>query len=417
LKNLKVIEQYMKKLTKYFILVPFIALSISACKKQDSTYRKFVIPGGVNYAGKAINPYTENGHHRVRVSWLPSGDPNVVSARVYWNNYTDSVSVDIPKSADTISVLIDDLPEKKYTFFVRTFNKKGERSIPVEVLGESYGEKYESGLLNRVVLSSLMIPGTDNGLVNIQWGDADISNGAIATEVRYMQSSGSLKTVSLDVESSELIIRDFKSGSKYSYRTQYRPDSTSMDTFFTQFVEQDNQELYGELPKGAFKMVRLAGDASDPNDPNDWAMNKLWDGRVASPGALAQSGSTPRTFTIDLGYEVELTKFILWQSPDRIYMSGNPRDFEVWGSDDPNPNGSWDNWTKLGTFHSIKPSGLPLGQTNAEDQARARDGETYQFPANSPRSRYLRFKVLESWEPGTPYTCLAEAAFFTIEKK
>ncbi len=406
----------MKRTYRILVWLLLTMQAISACKKMDSKYKGFLIPGGVNYVGKAVDPLVYNGRDRVKISWLNGADPKVVKAKVFWNNFTDSVEVDIQSSADTVNVLIEGLEERTYAFVIRTYDHAGNTSVPVEVLGRVYGARYQSSLLNRVVLSSIMVPGLNKGKVFTQWAESDASNGAVANEITYTSISGQSRTIQLPADSTELVIDEFKVGTTYSYRTLFLPDSLSIDTFYTDFQNQESVALYGELPSDNFKILNLPTDAHDPNDPNDWALNKMWDKQVVSPGGLAQTPNTPRWFTIDLGVEVTLTRFKLWQSPDRIYMSGNPKVWEVWGSNNPDTDGGWENWTLLTRCESVKPSGLPLGQNSGEDHEQAAAGEEYRLPQDTPPVRYLRFKVLESWEPGTPYTCIAEVAFFTFDK-
>lgn len=45
---------------------------------------------------------------------------------------------------------------------------------------------------------------------------------------------------------------------------------------------------------------------------------------------------------------------------------------------------------------SHKPSGLPVGQHTAEDWEYLQAGEDFEFPAEAPPVRYIRFKVLET---------------------
>jgi hypothetical protein len=49
-----------------------------------------------------------------------------------------------------------------------------------------------------------------------------------------------------------------------------------------------------------------------------------------------------------------------------------PREFELWGSDDPPLDGSWDNWYLLGKWEVFKPSGYgdgrDVGPITAENQ-------------------------------------------------
>lgn len=406
----------MKKTYRIFIWLMLVSQVISSCTKMDSKYEQFIKPGGVSYVGKAVDPVVYNGRDRVKISWLRGADPKVTNAKIFWNNFTDSIEVEIPPTEDTVNVLIEGLEERTYAFVIRTYDHAGNISVPVEVLGKVYGENYQSSLLNRVVLSSIMVPGLNKGKVFTQWADSDASNGAIANEIAYTNVSGDTETIRLPSDSTALIIDEFKPGTTYRYRTLFLPDSLSIDTFYTDYHIQESIALYGELPNDNFRILNLPTDAHDPNNPNDWSLNKIWDKQVVSPGGLAQTSNTPRWFSIDLGIEATITRLKLWQSPDRIYMSGNPKVWEVWGSNNPDADGGWENWTLLTTCESVKPSGLPLGQNSAQDYQQAAMGEEYLLPSNTPAVRYLRFKVLESWEPGTPYTCIAEMAFFTFDR-
>lgn len=119
----------------------------------------------------------------------------------------------------------------------------------------------------------------------------------------------------------------------------------------------------------------------------------------------------PQWFSIDLGAQVQLDNFRLWQRENALYSVGNIKTFEVWASNNPNPNGTWDSWTKLQTFTSFKPSGLPKGQNTDQDRAFAQAGEKFVFPASIPKYRYVRFKVLETWG-GEGYLHFSELSFY-----
>jgi len=104
-----------------------------------------------------------------------------------------------------------------------------------------------------------------------------------------------------------------------------------------------------------------------------------------------------------------------WQAPDRLYSQQDVKRFEVWGSNDPAADGSWDSWTKLLTCESIKPSGLPTGQTSEEDVAYAKAGERFVFPEGTPAVRYIRIKVLETWGEDN-WSTTSELTFWTGER-
>lgn len=110
----------------------------------------------------------------------------------------------------------------------------------------------------------------------------------------------------------------------------------------------------------------------------------------------------PIPWTFDLGQKAKLSRFKHWQRDGGgyEYNHGNPKIFELWGSNDPNPDGSWESWTKLGTFESLKPSGLPTGTNSNEDIDYARRGEDFIIPIDAPEVRYIRYVMIESWSAG-----------------
>lgn len=112
----------------------------------------------------------------------------------------------------------------------------------------------------------------------------------------------------------------------------------------------------------------------------------------------ATSG-VPQHFTIYLQDTYQLSRIKLWQrgGNDYYYQAANPRHFEVYGSVDPNPDGSWESWTLLATFENMKPSGDPVGANSAEDNATAAAGENYEFDVDIPPVRYIRFRTTETW--------------------
>src|SRR5690606_8524578 len=79
----------------------------------------------------------------------------------------------------------------------------------------------------------------------------------------------------------------------------------------------------------------------------------------------------------------------------------NPRVMEIWGSNNPASDGSFDNWILLASHTQIKPSGLGPGQLSQADIDAALEGETITFPIDVPKVRYIRFKTLRNWSDGT----------------
>lgn len=123
-------------------------------------------------------------------------------------------------------------------------------------------------------------------------------------------------------------------------------------------------------------------------------------------------GIWPSSFTMDLGQVVKLSRFKVFQRMQFPFGLGNLKDFEVWGCETLNTTGSWDGWTKLANYKSVKPSGLPEQQYTSEDYEYAAAGENFTVPFTAPKVRYLRFRVTEVWGTGGDAWHICEMEFY-----
>lgn len=74
-------------------------------------------------------------------------------------------------------------------------------------------------------------------------------------------------------------------------------------------------------------------------------------------------------------------------------------------------------WILLTEFTSVKPSGLPLGSTNADDQQLGGlDGEDVLIPIDAPAVRWIRLEVLETWGGVTDFVHIAELTYYGKEE-
>lgn len=151
-------------------------------------------------------------------------------------------------------------------------------------------------------------------------------------------------------------------------------------------------------------------------------LERLWDGLWATLGsgqsyASGNGTKLPQWFTIDLGRRVLLSRFKAHQAPSsHLYVGSAVKTFELYGSNSPNPSGSWESWQLLGTFRSFKPSGLPLNQTSPEDKNYANFlGEDFEFETPPPPVRFLRWKTLETYS-STGQVVISELTLFGEEQ-
>lgn len=155
------------------------------------------------------------------------------------------------------------------------------------------------------------------------------------------------------------------------------------------------------IDKKKFKDLALPGDMNIPhsNYPQ-WVLSRIWDNITTGGECFFHTNGNipmPSHFSIDLGQKIKLSRFKYWQRPSDVFKNQNVRKFEIWGSNNPNQDGSWDGWTKLGDFESIKPSGRPDGEVTNEDKDYAAKGEDFDMPMGAPAYRYLRWNSIETW--------------------
>lgn len=177
-----------------------------------------------------------------------------------------------------------------------------------------------------------------------------------------------------------------------------------------------------ELDKKKFKDGHLLGDNFSVNSSRP--LSNIWDGNLDVIWHTAADAGylPPQTFTIDLGIEAKLSRFMLYNRGESFYYGQhNPRYFEVWATNDLGDHsitdeywstGPWrDNWVLLGDYEVIKPSGLPLGQVTDEDKAISDAGFEFIFESGVGEMRYLRFVVKETWAR-TPALHIREVTIF-----
>ncbi len=184
------------------------------------------------------------------------------------------------------------------------------------------------------------------------------------------------------------------------------------DTLFTNI----NPLYETGLPKSNYRGMSLPGDS--PHHPST-SMAGMWDGEIMNWPAIYMTQAThsgPHVITFDAGVEAKMSRIVIWDYPEYFngrtyYYLGNLKEFEVWGSNDPPSDGSWDNWHLLGTYNATKPSGLPFGQQSDEDYRIAVEGHNWVFDIAAPKVRYLRIRSTRNWG-GSTYMAIGEIQIY-----
>lgn len=399
-------------------LITFISLVFLGCKKYADDYKSFLDNKEIKYSGKIQDPGYNTGNLRAELFWHPSPDPSIVKYVISWNNGENTMEVPATthNPTDLVKVIVPDLNEYVYAFLVVSFDSDGNKSIATEINNvRVYGSTYISTLLNRGVNVTEPYRFLADGSLQLNFNKRDTMN--VATTIRYTNVADAVEERQLLADNNTILIPNYKPGTTIQYRSSYIPEVGAVDNFnVAQFSNFPTIIKITQLDKSLFRSFKLP---TDVGDEYGWKLENLWDNNNGTgggdPAGFHTGGSgLPQSFTIDMGQTEKLDHFRLWQRDNALYNSANLKVFEVWGSNSPNPNGSFDgSWTKLGTFTSVKPSGLPRGQLTDADRAFARDGEKFSFAAGIPQVKYLRFKVLETWG-GEGYIHLLELSFFKM---
>ncbi len=112
----------------------------------------------------------------------------------------------------------------------------------------------------------------------------------------------------------------------------------------------------------------------------------------------ASSGYTSYWISFDLGKQAQLTRLVLYQrglsgTAVAPYTAYNLKQFEIWGSNNPSPDGSWDSWDRIMVGKINKPAGSP-----AELLEIAKKGDSFNFDEDMPSYRYLRIKEIDVFQ-------------------
>lgn len=170
------------------------------------------------------------------------------------------------------------------------------------------------------------------------------------------------------------------------------------------------------------------GDPSRYNSSSDWP--KLWNDSWGTNNDHYHSKvglTSPINLGMDLGRLVKLSRIKYYQRSggtnwQYLYAHGNPKRIRVWGTHTTNGvqldiREPGNNWIMLTEFTSVKPSGLPLGSTNADDQQLGGiDGEDILIPIDAPAVRWVRLEVLETWGGVTDFVHISELTYYGKEE-
>jgi hypothetical protein len=254
------------------LLALLLAGVVASCRKMDD-FKKYAEGGELIYPATFDSLKVIAGNGRVLITGLLAGDPNVTKYRIFWNSGSDSLENTIARKGrtDTLKQIITKLPEGPMTFTLRTYDNKGNVSIPMTVTGNIYGANYQASVTdrgNRAVLATVLLA---DGSAQLGWADVDAYVGVLGMHIRYYDANDKLHdTVVVSKLKDQLTSLPGVSVLKpITYNTLFLPEPVGIDTFT---VPSNTVPLFTEV----FLLNNIKPIANSANDGSRWANLRDW---------------------------------------------------------------------------------------------------------------------------------------------
>jgi hypothetical protein len=347
---------------------------------MNDLHESYMADGEIVYAAKTDSVNVYGGNKRALLD-IRITSQRIETVRIYWNSYGDSTDVAINSRVGSFPVILENMEETDYVFYLVSFDRFGNKSLPFEVSGTVYGDKYLSGLSDRVISTASIF----DGILTVEWKEAP--DNSLYSELLYKDSDGKEHLLQISVDETSRTVDDYASDLKY--RTLYKPVPTAIDTFYTEWkpVTDILDRPVVLFDKSSWSVISWSDQAWEARastliDGND---DTFWHSDWETPADL------PHWAIIDMGIPREITEI----STSR--RKGMPDTKSVWYyiGNDPDPNSA--SWTKIaeGTYAS---GDLLTVQTSV-----------------SVAGRYLKIYLPDSNR--SPYTSVAEVNVYGLKSR
>lgn len=294
------------------LLTVGVAVALSSCGGQDEIYKEWVKKGGYDYPAKAINLSSVIGYKSVIINWEKPMDPAVRTAALFWDNYAGSKSIDYADYPDgKVSMSVDDLEDRSYTFDIVNYDDAGNRSLAAEITVSPYGEGWMVSRSERTVTSARM-DGRDAKIVMSKATDE-----MIATRFRYknLQDEWVECETILKPGENEVTFPNALRGKRFEYSSSFCP-AAGKDTVWSAWTKSIDGISY--RLDGKRWIVR---STANQDFSSDYAPNKIFDSDTlygwTSTNKAAYKLVFPKILSVDTqaqgGKEYAFTRFEFYQ--------------------------------------------------------------------------------------------------------
>ena len=346
---------------RIYCLAVFVAsvLSFTSCDDFMDVHKEYIEGGEIIYAPKPDTINFIAGKGRILFNCRTYNAPNVRSIDIYWNDGLDSliVPVELKTGYDSISVILDNMEEKSYTFDVRTTDNFGHKSLYLTDFGTSYGEIYQSRLSDRRIKTvSLSDKG---GVVSWYFAPGDL----VCSEIRYTKNDGSQSIVETSSTKDVVELPEVKPGSSIEYRSLFIPETVAIDTFATAWktFETVIPEEY-KYDSSSWTVLAASDESADHGGRVallDGDLSTFWHSEWET-----ESAPMPHWAVIDMQSQKKISRIEIYR------RAGNTdtKSVELYVSDQ--SNGNVDGWKKIGNAVFVDGDSLSISIPESAEQGR-----------------------------------------------
>lgn len=295
----------------YWVTLTFLItfMTLFSCQDQDDIHKEFIVEGGITYLATVSGLKAKIGVNRLELNFNVV-DPQTAAVGIYWNNYQDSIMLDVDPALERSVKHIIDLPEGQYSLFVKTFDKKGNMSNYAELITRTVGKTFKSAIAHRGIKSK--VTSFNNDLL-IEWNRPDNTNGARFTELIYTNIDNMQKTILVENITEETKINDYKHGTSFKRITYFSPDGQWLDTIVPPIK-----------PDSVLMIDKMLGKViSFSSQDRTLVAKNFYNGKY---GDMWKTNSNfPEYVIIDLGREVPVSGFNVWPSYLQTGSRADPR--------------------------------------------------------------------------------------------
>ncbi|WP_106832150.1 DUF4998 domain-containing protein [Parabacteroides pacaensis] len=326
----------MKKIYS-IVLFSLSIFFLASCEDFMDIHQEYIEGGEIIYAPKPDSISFIAGKGRILFRCRAYNSPNVKTVNVYWNDGADSLIIPVTFNAglDSIEQVLDNMPEKSYTFNVRMVDNFGHNSLTVTNFGSSYSDAYLATLNNRRIKNVAL---TDKGGI-IDWYSAP--EGLVRNEVRYTKNDGTLAIAQMPEKDYSVTCPDIKAGSFFEYRSLYIPEEEAIDTFATAWVKwEEALPTEYKYDRSDWKVLAV----SDETASDGGGMNTLIDDDLSTYWHSQWDGGNaplPHWAIIDMQSPKKMAKVELYRRPGNT----DAKTAQIFVNDKPEADDA--GWTKV----------------------------------------------------------------------